>query len=149
MQGRKAQAGVEYIAIISIALLVLISGAVIFFDYSRASNSQVVASQLNIIGQTIMSNAEAMYVLGNESWITIEFSLPGSVTEAAISGGSEMYFTYDGPGGESQAVFFSQRFGISNSNTPCTATCYLNFTPGLNRVRIKSGGNFVSIRRTN
>jgi hypothetical protein len=146
---KRAQAGTEYLAIVGIALIILASGMVIFLDYSRSSNSQVVSSQLNIIGNTIMSNAEAMYVLGNESWVTIEFNFPSSVTETAISSDSEMYFSYAGIGGTSQVVFFSDRFKISSGDTLCSGLCYLGFTPGMNKVRIKSNGNFVSIRKMN
>ncbi len=146
---KRAQAGVEYLTIIGIALVVLASGMVIFLDYSKSSNTQVVASQLDIIGNTIMSNAEAMYVLGNESWVTVEFNLPSSVTETAISVNSEMYFTYAGVSGSSQVVFFPERFNISNSDALCNTVCNLSFSAGMNRVRIKSNGNFVSITKMN
>jgi hypothetical protein len=149
LQKRRAQAGIEYLAIVGIALVVLASGMVIFLDYSKASNTQVISSQLDIIGKTIMTNAEAMYVLGNESWITIDFNFPSVVTETAISADREMYFTYTAVGGSSQVVFFSERFKISSGDTLCSGLCDLNFTPGMNRVRIKSNGNFVSIRKMN
>ena len=52
-----------------------------------------------------LRTAEAMFVLGNESWGTIEFNMPSAITETAISSDSEMYFTYTSEVGSSQVVF--------------------------------------------
>jgi hypothetical protein len=140
---------VEYLAIVGIALLVLVTGAMIFMDYSRSSSNEVLSNQLFMIGTSIMSNAEAMYVLGNESWVTVEFNFPNTVSEAAIVGNRDLFFSYAGYGGESQVVFFSQRFDISTDNALCPDTCSLGLTPGMNKLKIKSQGNFVVIQKVN
>jgi len=128
-------------------MLILISGTVIFLNYSKTSSDQVVAGQLNMIGSSIMNNAEAMYVLGNESWVTIEFNFPNSVNSAAINSNQEMYFSYATSKGISNAVFFSDKFNISSSSAGCPTTCNLDFTPGMNRIKIKSTGKFVTITK--
>ncbi|MGV8162788.1 MAG: hypothetical protein ACP5N2_05660 [Candidatus Nanoarchaeia archaeon] len=132
-------------AIVGIALLILISGTVIFLDYSKKSNDQVISNQLNIIGSSIMSNAESMYVLGNESWVTIEFNFPRNVNAAAINNNQEMYFMYSTSSGTSYAVFFSDKFNISSGSPTCQDSCILDFEPGLNKIRIKSTGKVVNI----
>ncbi|MGV8169312.1 MAG: hypothetical protein ACP5N3_04620 [Candidatus Nanoarchaeia archaeon] len=135
-------------AIVGIALLILISGTVIFLDYSRTSNDEIISSQLDIVGNSIMNNAEAMYVLGNESWITIEFSVPTNVMYAAINNNRDLYFRYTSSGGTSDVVFFSDKFNISSENpSACSSFCYLNITPGVNRMKIRSLGDVVVISK--
>jgi hypothetical protein len=144
---KRAQSGIEYLAIVGIALLVLTSGMLIFSNYARTSSDDVTSNQLNLIGNTIMTNAEAMYVLGNESWITIEFNFPKVVSNAAINNNQEMFFAYSTSRGDSYAVFFSDKFNLSNGTSTCSTTCNLNFMPGINKVKIHSIGNKVNIMR--
>lgn len=144
---KKGQSGIEYMAIIGIALLVLVAGTIIFLNYSKSSNDQVVSSQLNIIGSTIMSNAESMYVLGNESWITIEFNFPHNVKTVAINNNQEMYFAYATSKGTSYVVFFSEKFNISSSSVDCSNSCIIDLSPGINRLKIKSTGKVITFTK--
>jgi hypothetical protein len=134
---------------VGFALLVIVAGTLIFFSYSKKSSDQIVSSQLNNIGSTIMSNAESMYVLGNESWVTMEFNFPSNVKSAVISTNKEMFFSFSTSVGTSYVVFFSDKFNISTGDPSCVAYCSLGFTPGINKVRIKSLGNTVSISKVN
>lgn len=145
----KGQSSVEYLSIVAIALLVLIPGAYLFFNYSTGATEQVAGNQLNLAGREIISEAQKMFVLGRDSWVTLETSFPGTFIEAEISQGKEMYFTFMTSTGESTVVFFPVGFNISNSSTtPCTVdSCPLNFNPGVNRIRIQSQGDYVSIVR--
>lgn len=149
MRKIKGQSSVEYLSIVAIALLVLIPGAYLFLNYSTGATEQVAGNQLNLAGREIISEAQKMYVLGSNSWVTLEVSFPGNFVEASISNGNDMYFTYMTSTGESTVVFFPVGFNISNSSTtPCASVdCPLNFFPGVNRVRIQSQGDFVSIVR--
>jgi hypothetical protein len=143
--GKKAQSGVEYMAVVGIALLVLTAGTLILSNYSRSINDQVITNQITIIGNTIINNAETMYVLGNESWVTIEFNFPTSVKSTIINDNKDLVFSYYTSSGESNVVFFLEKFNISNQSSPCVGACSVDITPGLNRVKIRSGGNFVTI----
>lgn len=142
---KKGQSGVEYLAVVGIALLVLTAGTLILSNYSRSINDQVVANQIGIIGNTIINNAESMYVLGNESWVTIEFNFPTAVKSTMINDDADLVFTYYTSTGDSSVVFFLDKFNISNQSLPCSGPCYVDITPGLNRVKIRSAGNYVSI----
>lgn len=148
---RKGQSGVEYMAVIGIALLVLTSGTLILANYSRSISDQVISNQLSIIGNTVMNGAESMYVLGNESWMTIEFSLPNVIDSVNVNGDMDLVFSYYNSVGVSNVVFFSDKFNLSNGTYPCDETyeksCSLGLTPGINRVKIKSEGNYVAITK--
>jgi hypothetical protein len=146
MSAKKGQSGVEYMAVVGIALLVLTAGTMILSNYSRSMNDQVVSNKINIIGRTMINNAESMYVLGNESWITVEFNFPTSVKSTMINDQQDLVFTYYTATGTSDIVFFLDKFNISNQSARCTdGSCVLDITPGVNRIKIRSGGNYVSM----
>lgn len=147
---KRAQSGVEYMAVVGIALLVLTSGTIILSNYSKSINDQVITNQINIIGNTIINSAESMYVLGNESWVTIEFNFPTAIKSTNIYNNgddySDLVFSYYTSSGVSNVVFFMDKFNLSNDHsTPCDSPCELNITPGLNRLKIRSGGSYVSL----
>ena len=144
----KGQSSVEYLSIVSIALLVLIPGSYLFLNYSRGTTEQVAVSQLNWVGQEIINEAEKMYVLGSRSFITLDISLPGNFIDARIVDGQELVFRQGTTSGITDVVFFPVGFNISNSTTdPCMDDCNLNLNVGHNRIRIWSQGEYVSIER--
>jgi len=146
-QNKKGQSAVEYLSIVAIGLMVLIPGSYLFLNYSKSTTDQVSASQLNLAGVEMINEAEKMYVLGRNSWTTLELSIPGIFHSAGINEGKELYFNYSTQTGPSQVVFFPVGFNISNSTTTCTGKCDLNLTAGINRIRIQSQGQFVSIKK--
>lgn len=147
-KNKKGQSAVEYLSIVAIGLMVLIPGSYLFLNYSKSTTDQVSSSQLNLAGVEIINEAEKMYVLGRNSWTTVEISMPGIFHSAAINNGTELYFNYSTQTGPSQVVFFPVGFNISNSTTTvCNGNCDLNLTAGVNRLRIQSQGEYVSIKK--
>lgn len=149
IRSRRGQNAVEYLSIIGIAMLMLIPATMLFLSYSKSTNTQVISSQFNLIGNTIINKAEEMYVIGKGSWVTLEVTFPEALKGAEINGGQDLVFNYTGVNGESQAVFFVDRFRMSNGPAPttCNSICSLPFTPGLNKIRIEYDGIAVQIRR--
>lgn len=145
----KGQSSVEFLSVVAIALLVLIPGSYLFLNYTQGATEQVASNQLNLFGREIISEAEKMYVVGRDSWVTIELSLPGNFIEGGIRDGKEMYFKYGSNVGESYVVFFPVGFDISDSRAAaCVGDCPFDFVAGgVNRIRIQSQGDFVSIER--
>ena len=98
-----------------------------------------------------MTNAESMYVLGNESWVTIEFNLPSEIDSVAINDNQDLVFSYYGSSGYSNVVFFSTKFNLSNGVAyPCDeepASCGIPLTAGVNKIKIKSEGTYVNISK--
>lgn len=146
-KNKKGQSAVEYLSIVAIGLMVLIPGSFLFLNYSKGTTDQVAANQLNLAGAEMINEAEKMYILGRNSWTTLEISLPGMFHGAGINDGQELYFNYSTQSGTSQAVFFPVGFNISNNGTACTTNCDLNLSTGVNRIRIQSQGQFVSLKK--
>lgn len=146
MHSKKAQGSVEYLSIVGIALLLLIPATILFTNYARNTNDEVVSNQLTLIGNSILSKAEEMFVLGAGSWTTEEIVIPNSVVGSIIVANKDLVFVYDSYNGRTDAVFFSYRFDINNG-TDCTTFCNMSFTPGINKVRIEYRNNAVQIRK--
>ncbi|MFT4311016.1 MAG: hypothetical protein ACMXX7_00125 [Candidatus Woesearchaeota archaeon] len=144
---KKAQSSIELLMVVGIALIILLPASIAFFSYAQSTTSMVSASQINILGTELISKAEEMYALGSSSWSTIELSVPNEVLSAGIVNQTELFINYRTPIGTSQAVFFSTRIGVTNSVDSCIDVCTLNLTPGINRFRIQSMGQNVSIQR--
>lgn len=141
---QRGQSSIEFLIVISFGLLILIPALVIFFNYSKTTNDQVVSNQINLIGNEIMGAAEEMHVIGPGSWVTLDVSFPTTFDKAVIrtNGGEDLVFHYSSPGGMSQAVFFPQRFNFKTG--PDLASLdgddaeIEDLGPGTNRIRIEA-----------
>jgi len=142
---KKGQGSVEYLSIVGIALMILIPATILFTNYTRSANEEVLANQLNMIGQRILNKAEEMYVVGADSWSTIEATFPESFESATLYDGKDLVFKYGTSGGYSQVVFFVDRFTISNGT--CNTNCTFDFTTGVNRIRIELIDSKIELRR--
>jgi len=150
MNRKKGQSSVEYLSIVGIALLMLVPATILFTNYTRSTNDEIVANQYNLIGTTILEKAEEMYVLGEDSWVTIQVMLPESIIDSSIEdNGREFVLRHSGTNGESSTVFFTTRFHITNgtNRTACPNNCALNLTPGNNKLRIQMKSSEVEIRK--
>lgn len=147
MYSVKAQGSVEYLSIVGIALLLLIPATMLFMNYARSTNDDVVSNQLALLGNSLLGKAEEMYVLGAGSWTTEEIVLPESLAESYIASNSDLVFRYDSFGGRTDAVFFSYKFNINNGTSTCVDKCEIGLTPGINRVRIEFKDGAVQIRK--
>ena len=141
----KAQTSIELLMVVAIALAILVPASIAFFDYAQDTSSMIVASQINILGNNLINKAEEMYVLGSQSWTTLDFSVPNEVINASIVNQTELFINYRTPIGTSQAVFFSTRFRITNGVDSCIDPCSIQLDPGTSRYRIQSFGQNVSI----
>ena len=137
---KKAQVAVEYLFILALALAIIIPGSVLFLNYSQESNEKIINSQINQIGDNIIDQAENIFTIGKESWITLEISIPEKVTKMYIID-DELVIEYNTKSGITEAVFFSGvpiqgGFGGNITNN-------LHF--GYMSVKIESLGTNVSI----
>ncbi len=145
--GRRAQSAVEYLFIVALALTLILPASFLFFDFSKSSEGAVISAQINRVGTEIISKAEEVYVIGNNSRVTLELTLPDNIESVIIYGESEIVISYYALGGTTQAVFFTD-IPIMNSYTRCVlAPCSVDLIPGLNYVRVTSMGDHVSVRR--
>lgn len=102
----RAQVSVEYLMIIAFAFAILIPGIYFFYVSSQSSSSGMVSSQYAKLGQEMISNALKAAAQGKDSWLTLDALIPDSIEAINVSK-KELVFTYQGSGGETVAVFFS------------------------------------------
>ncbi len=143
----KAQSSTEFLIIVAISMALLVPASIIFINYVQSSTSQVSANQINVLGTEIMNKAEEMYLVGENSWTTIEISFPSVFANASVNSNSDLVFNYETQSGVSQLVYFSQRFNISDGGD-CATSCDLNLTPGINRIRIQYDEGMINIVKT-
>ena len=143
----KAQSSMELLTTVAIAMFLLIPATLLFTNYTTTTTAEVSSSQLVSTGNQIITSVNEMHAAGPNSWTTLEVSFPQSVEEVKIYNNSELNIRYNSDTGVSDLVFYSNRVNIDNNDEGCDEGCDLTFGPGLNRVRIESKGNIVSIYR--
>jgi len=146
VRSQKSQSSVEYLMIVGLSLLFILPASYLFYNYAKNSEDSVMASQISRAGNSIIRGAEEVYIIGNNSWITLELYIPDGFHLARLDNGQELIFEYYTQQGLSEAVFFSD-IRLVNEDGDCD-TCDLPFTTGTNNVRITSRGGYVSITRT-
>jgi hypothetical protein len=142
---RLGQASFEYIMLVAIVLLFVVSGIGIIYQYSQRSNDEVNVASIDRIGQDIIRTAEKIYYIGGNSWESIRFNVPSSVKGMYIMDNSEIVIEYESYGGVSQAVFFSS----VNITSPYYSGGVGNLTdffhPGTNTLKFSAVGSTVII----
>lgn len=142
----KGQSSIEYLVIIGIALMLLIPGIAFFMQYSQETNQEVITNQLGVIGNDILTTSEEMYIYGENSWVTLDISLPQNLVSAKIytypSTKNDLVFEYETDGGTSDIAFFPDRFEIvtgENRTALCSdQECDIGLGRGLNRLRVEA-----------
>jgi len=139
----------EYLFVVVLSLALILPASFLFFDFSKGSEDAVVSSQVNRIGNQIVSSAEEMYVLGKDSRVTLDLVMPDSLKSMNIYGGRELVVSYYTQTGLTQAVFFSDINMTNRTATNCNpGPCSIDVSPGANAVRVESEGDAVSVVRT-
>ncbi len=142
---KSGQGAFEYILIVAIAMVLIVPGVILFYNYSLKSNDQVLRSQIEMIGNDLMDAAEKVYYIGEYSWQSVRINIPEKVTNILVLDNSELVVQYNTMSGISEAVFFSDinitpggyAYSISNS-----------MHPGLNIIKVESKGDYVLINET-
>jgi hypothetical protein len=138
---KKAQSAVEYIFIVALALMLIIPGTIIFYQYSQASQKAIVSSQVYKIGSDLVGAAHSMYSVGENSWQTLEISFPSSIHEVKVYNASYggVLVIRHGTDYVSDAVFFSRVHFLNNTlGDDCSAGCILPVNKGFTKIRVFS-----------
>ena len=88
----KAQVSVEYIIIMGFVAVISIPLMVIYYDYTTASNEEIISRQIFQVAQKIVDAAESVYYLGEPSQTTLKVHIPNQIAEATIEQGKEVIF---------------------------------------------------------
>jgi len=139
------QASFEYVMVIGIAFLIIVPGAILFYNYTNKSSEDLTRAKIEMIGNEIVDSVEKVYYIGENSWETIEFDAPENVNRIYLTNNYELVIQYDSHLGFSEAVFFSD----INMTTPYISGDISNSPhAGRNIIRITSMGSYVLINET-
>ena len=139
-KNKLAQSSVEYLFVVALALMIIIPGSMIFYNYSQNSQEQLLHSQIFKLGNTMLDSATMMYSVGDNSWKTIKLSFPKEVASVKVfnvSGYSELVINY-GRKDMSDTVFFSDIPLCNATECNCTTGCQIDVNSGLNKMRVMS-----------
>jgi|GEM_PF-5719695 len=119
--GKKGQAGLEYVAIIALALVVLVPLA--FFAVQRAQVNSNLA-QADIAVSKIATAIEVVRAQGPGATIYLEYYLPGDASNLTI-GGREVLLTMAGQSGQGQAVYRVASANLTPNSLPFVQGVYV------------------------
>nr|MCK4929630.1 hypothetical protein [Nanoarchaeota archaeon] len=140
-----SQVSFEYILVVGIALLIIVPGAMLFYNYSIKSGDELTRSRIDMVGNEIMDSVEKVYYIGENSWETIKVDVPDSVRRIYVLNNYELVIEYESYVGTSEAVFFSD----INMTTPYPQGSISDEVhAGLNIIKITSLGYYVLINET-
>lgn len=134
----KAQISVEYMIIMGFVAVISIPLIIIYYDYTAASNEEIISRQILNIAQKIVDTAESVYYLGEPSQTTIKAYIPSHISEATIEQEKEIVFRMRTQTGITDIV------QVSSVNITGT----LPATQGIHYITVKAEGGKVSVSYT-
>ena len=102
---KRGQISFEHMFVLMLAIMIIIPGTMLFYQFSKSSNQQVVSTQVDRIGNEVIKNAEILYFLGDGSRIKISLQIPRPVSNISIDD-EEIVIDYLSYNGKNSAVFF-------------------------------------------
>jgi len=152
---KKGQGAFEYIMVVGIAMILIVPGAVLFFNYSKRSADETLRAQIDMVGKDIVEGVEKVYYIGENSWETVKVDVPDNVNWIYVLDDYELVIVYDTQVGLSEAVFYSD-IPMTTPYLPIDGKYYINDITdptvkshaGLRIIRITSRGTFVVINET-
>lgn len=142
---RKAQSAVEFLMVVSLALLLIIPAASLVFSDSAQEKQAIEANQMAVIGNTLLLTAQEMHVMAPGSYIKLEVRVPDSLTSVMLNAAgpdkSDLVFTQRTPYGDNDIVIFSEDIlftvGPTETNICLSEKC--------NATGIYTGTNFIKL----
>jgi len=134
----KAQISVEYMMIMGFVAVISIPLIIIYYDYTAASNEEIISRQILNIAQKIVDTSESVYYLGEPSQTTIKAYIPSHISEVIIEQEKEIVFKVRTQTGITDIV------QVSSVNI----TGSLPATQGTYYITVKAEGGKVSVSYT-
>ncbi|MFH1209519.1 MAG: hypothetical protein V1663_01905 [archaeon] len=132
---KQSQISVEYIALISFVILIVMAIYLTSYSYANSTKDTVLINQVDKIANTIMDNAESVYNLGYPSKTTIKIYIPENIKSITISSNQITFIVYT----TSQEIEIFKESSIDLEGS-------LSTVQGLHEVIIESTGDGVLIR---
>ena len=98
MKKRTAQISMEYILIVTLALMILLPGIYLFRNYALESNDRIIQSRLAEISNNIFIKSREMYYYGPPSKSVVTVELPTQINSLyilSIPDNNEYYLVFD------------------------------------------------------
>jgi uncharacterized protein (UPF0333 family) len=131
---RRGQISIEYLMVIGFSLFMISVLLVLFSQHNATQSTQITDSQLNQIGNKIISAVEEIYYLGEPSRKKITIYMPSGVENISISG-HELLFIVN-IGGEISDLEFYSKIPIQGN---------ISTTEGVKNIRIIAQSSRVCI----
>lgn len=112
----KAQISTEYLIILGVAIAAILPAGYFFYQYSSSSDDQTTRSQIEVIGNEILVNAESVYGLAEGSLVSLDVKYPDSIIDIYIMDFNELIIKYELSIGVTESVFFS-KVALSGNKT--------------------------------
>lgn len=106
---KQAQAAIEFLFVVGFAMMLLIPSLALFGRFVQESSYTVTTSQVNKIGNYMLSTAKTVYHGTNGTVVVIEVNFPEGVTVMEIPEEThdQIIFTMNVGGTETQQVYYS------------------------------------------
>jgi uncharacterized protein (UPF0333 family) len=132
---KRSQISVEYIALISFVILIVMAIYLTSYSYANSTKDTVLINQVDKIANTLIDNAESVYNLGYPSKTTIKVYIPEKIKSINISS-NQITFIISTSSREIE-IFKESSIDLEGS---------LSTVPGLHEIIIESTGDGVLIR---
>ncbi len=106
---KKAQAAIEFLFVVGFAMMLLIPSLALFGRFVQETSYTVTTSQVNKIGNYMVSTAKTVYHGTNGTVIVIEVNFPEGVTSLKIPKETQdqLVFTIDIGGAQTEQVYYT------------------------------------------
>lgn len=135
MINKRSQISVEYVALISFIIIIIMAIYLTSYSYSQSTKDTVITNQVDRVINNLIDNAESVYNLGYPSKTTIKIYIPENVKSISISENEITFIVYT----STQEVEISKTSSVS-------LTGDISIVPGLHQIIIEATGSGVLIR---
>ena len=134
---KEGQISIEYMAIVSFVTVILILLIVISNYYSRGTEDQIIANQVDQLAKQIIDTAESVYYFGEPSKNTIKAFMPDKVELINITT-NEIVFVIRTQQGNSDIAYSSS----------VNLTGAIQKTPGIHYINVEAKEGYIWINST-
>lgn len=134
---KRAQVSIEYMAVVGITTIIVISLLLISNYYSREVENTINTNQIDRIAKEIIDTAESMYYFGEPSKTTLKLYIPDRIKNITVTQ-NELNLRVSTPFGETDMFY--------PSNVPLAGN--LSTSHGFHYVTIEAKGGLVWINGT-
>lgn len=158
---KKSQSSLEFLSIFLIGFTIIIIMSGIFFNYTSEAKQSLDKSQIDKIGNDIISNIENIYFIGQGNKITMKAKFPDYIENFTIHHTNNtlgekfdyLNFTIQGEKIFTNQLFLTKELYIRFNCSSCyhnniTNISYYNssdFSGGLKVIKIESRENYVTL----